>query len=155
MEAATWIAIAGLAASTILGVAGPAIQAAFAAKNAAKDRLSVRRLAAYDAMIYVQRVKLRVDDLVTHPDSRSGGQLRASPPTDETSARLRLLSPDLVGTWDALVQEWEILSWNLTNDGPGAHGEFFADAAETQVVKVRTAITALEAALSNAAVANS
>lgn len=153
MNPTIWVALGGLTSTTVTALGVPFIQGRIAARNAAAGKLNEERLAVYvDAMSYTHDVQTRVEHLTESPEYRSSRRdVENIPHEDLISARLRLVAPrEVVEPWIELLAAWRALGWNLNEEGPLAHDEFYADPTREDVTRVAEAIAGVAQSLRRA-----
>lgn len=142
----TIIAVAGLLTTLTAAFAAPFLQG----RVAVKTRLHEQRLAAYtDAMVFLQYVDARLEDLTEELDYRTRRRIPEHPDQDFITARVRLLAPDAaVKRWNEFVASWDVFLYNIEQDGPmGSHGEYYVPPGDKDVLRVKAAGLALETEL--------
>ncbi|WP_426513132.1 hypothetical protein ACPPVO_22400 [Dactylosporangium sp. McL0621] len=132
MDATTTVAVAGLAATTTLGLIGPFLQGRIAARNARHSKNHDLAIAAYtDAMAYIQHAEtdlVRIFDL----GARAADDL---PPDrrdlDLITARLRLTAPnEVLGAWAVFVEAEDLLRSALREKHATQLGDRFEQPAD-------------------------
>lgn len=154
MDATTTVAVAGLAATTLLGVVSPFLQGRIAARNARQNKSHDLAIAAYtDAMAHVQHVETSLVGLADVTARRHGKTPHIQVDLDLISARIRLVAPqDVLTHWSALLDAEHRLWWHL-RESPhsGAEFELFEwDADQQEIVQVRRTAKELSEALRKA-----
>ncbi|MGU3497730.1 hypothetical protein [Mycobacterium sp. C31M] len=150
MDASAVIAIAGLTTALLGTLTVPLLQSFFTNKRENALRLDERQHSAYiDAVTYAQIVAQRLEDLSEDPLTRSHRALRPTPDEVLIRAKLDLVAPTAVTqAFDELTRSWEILSWNLNEEGPSAvYGDevvFHVAHDSPDVIRVVTAINRLK-----------
>ncbi|MDQ7903070.1 hypothetical protein RB614_00860 [Phytohabitans sp. ZYX-F-186] len=154
VEATAIIAVAGLVTTTACALGVPFIQGRLAAQRERAMRLRDERLVVYtDAMFYMRAIQGRLDETVEDPDLQRSYTWPETPHQDLTTARLHLIAPEeVMRRWDELIHAWEVMTWNMEQDGPvNERGQYHASEDQADVKRVRRAIEGLTVALREAA----
>jgi hypothetical protein len=147
------IAIAGLTTALLGTLAVPGMTAHFTSKREAAARLDDRQHATYvDAITYAQLVEARLTALTEDPLYRTDQSIAQSPDALLIRAKLMLVAPaDVIHAFDELTQAWEILRWNVNEDGfVGMQGDiavFAANKRGDDVIRVATALKLFKSAV--------
>jgi len=150
VDATVIVSIAGLTATTTLGLAVPIITAHFADRNARRAKARELALAVYiDAMAYVQLIKAGIDHLVDPSGRRPAQYANDHANVDLITARLRLVAPDaVIRPWVEFVNANDSLSFYIRESGDYReieHNGMSENAAD--IVTVRKAAHAVAKAL--------
>lgn len=106
MNATAVVAIAGLVATTTLGLVSPFLQGWISAKNARRAKGYDLAVATYtDAMVHLQSIEVGINHLIDPSDRNPGNLGNDHKHVDLITARLRLVAPtDVIAAWTALVE---------------------------------------------------
>jgi hypothetical protein len=143
------VASIGLIMTLLSGLGAPLIQGRVAAKNATAKRLEEQQESTYvEAVAYAQSIEKRLDELLEDPLLQSGDPLPPTPDDFMIRARMFLVAPAQVArAFDELTRAWEVLSWNVNENGPvdmiGNTAIFSAKRDDEDVVRVANALTRL------------
>jgi hypothetical protein len=154
VDATTIVAIAGLTATTSLGLVVPIINGRIADRNARRAKAHDLVIATYvDAMAYVQLIEVGIDHLVDPSGRKPAKYAFEHANVDLITARLRLIAPrSVVRCWLEFVDADETLGFHVREECDPRQVEYDGLPEDTTyVVAVRQAAITLGDALREAA----
>lgn len=153
MDSSSVIAIIAVVAGAAASVFSPLLRGRQEQRHRRDDaRRELLVNLCIDAVVYAESIKTALDELAD-PYGNSTGVRVPTVHTDLITARMRLIAPvELQEAWHELVRSYEVLAWNLNENGPtGPDGMWHLPATDPDPVRVSAAITVIVSAARSAA----